>query len=199
MPLPIVITGGPCGGKTTIIAWLARRLRRKGFKVVLIPEAARLAISVLGPPRTAREKFELQTLIVRMQLAMEDAAMALARTQTVLIEDRGILDAKAYLPPTQWRVLRRRLGLTEAGLRRRYAAVIHLTSCAVDKPDCYQRDDQRHETVHAARRIDRDIRKSWRGHAVRIEIDNRDKDLRRKREEVLRTVLRLEERLPPSD
>ena len=188
MPLPIVITGGPCGGKTTIIAWLARRLVRLGFKVVVIPEAARLALSVLGPPRTAREKLELQTLIVRMQLAMEDAVTALAPKPAVLLEDRGIPDAQAYLRPAQWRFLRQRLGLTEAGLRRRYAAVIHLTSCAVDKTDCYRRDDQRHETIAAARRIDRAIRKSWSGHAVHFEIDNGDKDLRRKREEVLQAI-----------
>lgn len=36
----IVLTGGPCAGKTTAITTLADKLRENGFVVYIIPEAA---------------------------------------------------------------------------------------------------------------------------------------------------------------
>ena len=38
----ICITGGPCGGKTTGLAYLAEKLREEGYNVLLVPEAATL-------------------------------------------------------------------------------------------------------------------------------------------------------------
>src|SRR5262245_56015587 len=35
----IVLTGGPCGGKTTALAHIAERLQSLGFGVYLVPEA----------------------------------------------------------------------------------------------------------------------------------------------------------------
>jgi hypothetical protein len=150
-----------------------------------------MAISILGPARASAEKLELQALIARFQMAMEDAAVASARRGGVIIEDRGILDAKAYLSAPAWSALRRRLALTEANVLARYAAVIHLTSCAVDKPACYQGDDLRHEGLLAAQKLDRDIWRSWNAHPVQIRIDNLGQGLRQKRERVLQEILRL--------
>ena len=36
----IVLTGGPCAGKTTAITTLADKLRENGFTVYIVPEAA---------------------------------------------------------------------------------------------------------------------------------------------------------------
>lgn len=36
----IVFTGGPCAGKTSAIAYCAELLRDRGFKVLIVPEAA---------------------------------------------------------------------------------------------------------------------------------------------------------------
>lgn len=36
----IVLTGGPCAGKTTAITILSEKLRENGFKVYIVPEAA---------------------------------------------------------------------------------------------------------------------------------------------------------------
>ena len=40
--MKIVLTGGPCGGKTTAITTLADKLRERGFGVFIVPEAASL-------------------------------------------------------------------------------------------------------------------------------------------------------------
>lgn len=38
----ICVTGGPCAGKTTGIAYLAKKLRERGVNVFIVPEAATL-------------------------------------------------------------------------------------------------------------------------------------------------------------
>lgn len=40
----IVLTGGPCGGKTTLLARLSPYLRERGFEVMTCPEAFTLLV-----------------------------------------------------------------------------------------------------------------------------------------------------------
>ena len=41
----IVLTGGPCAGKTTSITTLSDKLREKGYATYIVPEAASLVFS----------------------------------------------------------------------------------------------------------------------------------------------------------
>jgi len=36
----ILLTGGPCAGKTTIMASISQDLQQLGYKVLIVPEAA---------------------------------------------------------------------------------------------------------------------------------------------------------------
>lgn len=38
----ILLTGGPCGGKTTALAAISQDLTQLGYKVIVVPEAATL-------------------------------------------------------------------------------------------------------------------------------------------------------------
>lgn len=44
----IILTGGPCAGKTTAITTLADKLREQGFATYIVPEAASLIFSSGG-------------------------------------------------------------------------------------------------------------------------------------------------------
>ena len=44
----IVLTGGPCAGKTTAITSIADRLRDLGYTVYIVPEAATMIFSSGG-------------------------------------------------------------------------------------------------------------------------------------------------------
>ena len=48
----IVITGGPCAGKTTAMAKLSLRLQNMGFDVFVVPEVATLTITGGAKPGT---------------------------------------------------------------------------------------------------------------------------------------------------
>ena len=47
----IVLTGGPCAGKTTAITTIADKLREQGFAVFTVPEAASMIFGSGGDLR----------------------------------------------------------------------------------------------------------------------------------------------------
>lgn len=41
----IVLTGGPCAGKTTALSYISEKLMDKGFRVFIVPEVATMLIN----------------------------------------------------------------------------------------------------------------------------------------------------------
>lgn len=182
----IVLTGGPCGGKTTALSEVADRLRSLGLQVFTQPEVSTtLSVAGAGFPAAAgaeyREGWESARL--RFQLAMEDCFGQIARASgqpTVLLCDRGAGDASAYHDAESWpRIARAALPEGFAGdagrfMVDRYDLVLHLVSCAIGAPEHYTKDGNsaRRESPEEAVEVDRRIRAAWDTHANRRVIDN---------------------------
>ena len=62
-----VVTGGPCGGKTTALAHVRRYFEEKGIGVVTVPETATELISSGISPRTVGSSFVYQSVQLRLQ------------------------------------------------------------------------------------------------------------------------------------
>lgn len=101
LPVPeslyrVVLTGGPCGGKTTALAKLKERLEEFGFLVVTVPEVATLLFSGGVPlPHDEASGFAFQKHLLRLQRELEDAITALARgtgRRALVVCDRGLMD-----------------------------------------------------------------------------------------------------------
>jgi len=94
----VVLTGGPCGGKTTALAKLSSRLEELGFLVLKVPETATMLFSGGVPlPHDEASAFVLQKHMLRVQREVEDAFLALAREAgrpAVVIFDRGLMDGR---------------------------------------------------------------------------------------------------------
>ena len=112
-PIKVVLTGGPCAGKTT----LAQALSRTGAS--LVAEAALQVIDALRDELGAEEEarwrrahaVEFQRRIARLQVASEQMGVATGATRVVC--DRGLPDGIAYLrhfgvtpPDDLWRLAR---------------------------------------------------------------------------------------------
>jgi CYTH domain-containing protein/predicted ATPase len=176
----IVLTGGPCGGKTTALAKIQERLASLGFGVYLVPEAATMLItggaSFAGA--TPQHVLAIETGLLRLQLSMEDEFRRIAESAgrpAVIICDRGAMDVSAYLPPSTWQALLDENDWTVVGLRdRRYDAVVHLVTAADGAESFYTtaNNTARTETPEQARTIDRKLRESWLGHPHLRIIDN---------------------------
>ncbi|MEL6181525.1 MAG: ATP-binding protein, partial [Myxococcota bacterium] len=105
----IVLTGGPCGGKTTSMAHLSDLLEGLGYRVFLVPEAATLMMtSGATPLGGARQRLLFQSSLIRLQMALEDCFTELARgcgQPAVVLCDRGTMDTSAYLSAELWQTL----------------------------------------------------------------------------------------------
>lgn len=172
----IVLTGGPCGGKTASMTILKEFLEQKGYKVYTIPEVATLASNNgvnLGDPGSENKFFAFANLMMALESTMEAWAKESNR-DCVILSDRGIMDIKAYTPTNLWPQYLASRNWDESDLREgRYDAVFHLVSAAVGAPDFYNHDNPaRWETLTEAVDADRRTQEAWVGHPHLRIIDN---------------------------
>lgn len=179
----IVLTGGPCSGKSSSLAYLTEKLSDHGFMVFIIPETATL-ITSNGIDRRKMDKTRqvvmFEETIFDMQLAFEETykkavAGIFPDRKKVIILDRGIMDIKAFIPHEDFRAMLKRRGLSEVNVRDRYNGVIHLVTAADGAEEYYTGENNaaRIETPEEARSIDQRTRESWLGHPHFKIIDNR--------------------------
>ena len=97
----IVITGGPCAGKTTAMNWIANAFRGRGYDVLFVPETATELITGGVGPWTCRTNSDYQHCHMRFQLdkekVFEQAAKVMKRDKVLIVCDRGALDNKVYM------------------------------------------------------------------------------------------------------
>jgi len=178
----IVLTGGPCSGKSSSLAYLTEKLSDHGFMVFVVPETATL-ITGNGIDRRKMDKpgqiVVFEEAIFDMQMSFEDTyKQAVARIfperRKVILLDRGIMDIRAFLTDEVFNGILKRKGLTRAAIRHRYDGVIHLVTAADGAAEYYtgENNSARLETPEEALRIDVRTQESWVGHPRFKIIDN---------------------------
>lgn len=179
----IVLTGGPCSGKSSSLAYLTEKLSDHGFMVFVVPETATL-ITNNGIDRRRMDKTTqvaaYEETILEMQLAFEETyTKAVKRIfpekRKVIILDRGVMDIKAFVSKDDFRSMLKRKGLSEVRLRDRYLGVVHLVTAA-DGAEAYytsENNTARLESREEAIELDRKTRESWLGHPRLKIIDNK--------------------------
>lgn len=192
----VVLTGGPCSGKTTVISVL-----REAFtdQICLVPEAATLLLSGGFPnpgkhvPWSEAWQAAFEAAVLPVQKSMEDTYTLVAENKgrKLLVCDRGMLDGAAYTPGGLNQFCRE-TGLDLAESLNRYHAVIHLESLAVADPANYGKsgNDQRFEPLDRAQQIEMQTREAWSKHPRRIFIEG-GRGIEKKIIEVMALVRRL--------
>ncbi len=173
--LRIVLTGGPGGGKTTLMNIL-RTEDPYSKRWLLVPEVAPLLFQA---GLNAREK-KFQRAVVRLQIALEDACAEVSTPGQVLVCHRGTLDPLAYwlragwLEPDFFTFTK----TTYSTHFQRYQGVIHLQTAAIGASAYYRRWPEAHrpETPEAAAETDRLCAWAWRNHPHYALIENIDQD-----------------------
>lgn len=167
----IVLTGGPCAGKTTAIQDIEREFSEKGYNVIVVPEAATLLINMGIKPfgNNALSLYDFQKFVIRMQLELEQFAndgVIYSTKDTIVVCDRGLLDDKAYVSECEFKDLLAELGIEEKQLMDRYDKVIHLRTAAYGKEEAYtlSNNSARTESIEEARCKDDLTLNSWLGY-----------------------------------
>lgn len=178
----IVLTGGPCAGKSTALSKLEDYLLEKGYAILIVSESATELIQGGIRPfgQQALYGYDFQGIILNYQLSKEktyeQAAKLLEATgrNVIILYDRGILDNKAYLDISDWNKLLRKHNLYENDLKENYDLVIHMVTAADGKEEAYttENNQARTETVEEAKKLDKITLQAWCGHPNLKVVDN---------------------------
>lgn len=199
MTTKIVLTGGPCAGKTTALVRVIEHFNNLGFKVFCVPEVPTIYSLAGWNYLTPNHKlyFEGERAILTTQIALEDAFSRLAavcQKPVLIVCDRGTLDISAYMAPEEWADITADAGVNAAMLRQRYDAVLHLVSAAdgaeqyyttATNSTRYEQADE--EGLRIARELDKKVIRAWTGHPHLRVINNHD-DFERKMQRVIREI-----------
>lgn len=174
----IVITGGPCAGKSTAMSWMLNAFTQMGYTVLFVPETATELITGGVTPWTCGTNVEYQQCQLRLQLdkekVFEQAAKTMPATKVLIVCDRGTLDNKAYMDSLEFAQVLECLGVNEIELRDNYDAVFHLVTAAKGAEEFYTTANNaaRTETVEEAASLDDKLISAWTGHPHFRVIDN---------------------------
>jgi predicted ATPase len=170
----IALTGGPGGGKTLSLDFLAQELRARGYRVLVCPEIATMiytgGVADVGDLAANQRKRYVATeaFLNTQQKAMREEYRLYAdgfEEPVVIIYDRGELDCAAYLTPAEHRAMLRRHGLKRRELRDAYDAVIHLkTAAGTVYGDLSNNPGRRESSDAEALEADDRTLAVWKGH-----------------------------------
>lgn len=190
----IVLTGGPCAGKTTAIQQIEKEFTEKGYQVLIVPEAATILINSGVKPfgNFALDTIDFQKQVITLQLTLEKIADEAANKNampTIILCDRGILDDKAYVTKKEWHDLLKTFTTKEFDLMNRYDLVLHLRTAALGKEEFYTLDNNsaRTETPEEAREKDKKTLEAWLGHE-KLKIIGNDNSFEEKIKQVIREI-----------
>lgn len=162
--IKIAVTGGPSGGKTTLLETLKKEL---GQQTSIVPEAASLLYRG-GFPRgkTPNARIHTQKAIYYTQKEIE-GLITEDSTAALIVCDRGSLDSIAYWPYSEEDFFKHVNSSRTVELKR-YDWVIHLDTASADYYD--STNPIRTESHDEAVLLNEKIRKAWKGHPQRLVI-----------------------------
>eukprot|EP00658_Telonema_sp_P-2_P024955 TRINITY_DN20041_c0_g1_i1.p1 TRINITY_DN20041_c0_g1~~TRINITY_DN20041_c0_g1_i1.p1 ORF type:complete len:347 (-),score=113.14 TRINITY_DN20041_c0_g1_i1:487-1527(-) len=188
----VVLTGGPCGGKSSALKQLSEVATANGFDLYLIPECATLFFGN-GVKYMPSDAFKLQFTrsILQLQIQLERSFTRIAGATgrpTILVCDRGTIDNKGYCSPEVWdrsvKFVNKKDGtanVSEEYMVGRYDLVVHLVTSADGAEEFYkfgwQTDDNgnkvyRSETPEQARELDAKMIEVWKDHPRHVVVKN---------------------------
>ena len=169
----IVLTGGPCAGKTTTISKIEEHLVKKGYHVLVLNECATETIKSGIRPfgEGAVSVYDFQNEIFNLQLYKEKRYKEIVSkmpedTKCILLADRGSIDNKTYLGQELFDKLLEENGYNEEELLKEYDMVIHMITVASDIKNRYSNSNNtaRFENADEAIDLDRRTSEAWKNH-----------------------------------
>ncbi|MCD7784745.1 MAG: AAA family ATPase [Oscillospiraceae bacterium] len=176
--IKIVITGGPCAGKSTAMSWVQNAFTKLGYTVLFVPETATELITGGVAPWTCGTNAGYQKCQMMLQIEKErifrDAASTMPGDKILIVCDRGTLDNRAYMNDAEFASVLKEIGTNEVELRDNYDAVFHLVTAANGAEAFYTtaNNSARTETPEQAIALDNKLISAWTGHPHFCVIDN---------------------------
>ncbi len=175
----IVITGGPCAGKTTALEQVKDIFERIGYKVLIVSETATELISSGVSTHQLESVTDYQLCQISLQIKKEEVFVNAASKvknadKVIVICDRGVLDSKAYMTEAEFKQILDTLNLNENEICDSYGAVFHLETAAKGAKQFYtlNNNSARTESAEEAIKVDDRLISAWKDHRYFRLIDN---------------------------
>ena len=193
----IVLTGGPCAGKTTAMVKVIEHFSVSAIR--FYHSRGSNHVHPGGHELSHLQQgffFEGRRLLSRLRSTWKTVScMAETLQQPVIIVcDRGTMDISTHLTPDFWHRIISEAGYMDAQLRDRYDAVLHLVSAADGAEQFYttannaQRLEKADEEgLKIARELDKKIVSAWKGHP-HLRVINNHEDFNNKLNRVLKEI-----------
>lgn len=166
----IVLTGGPCAGKTSTIPRIEEHLINKGYHVLILNECATETIKQGIRPfgDNAATVYDFENEILNLQLFKEKRLKDAVNyypddTKVVILYDRGSVDVYAYLGKEKYDRILEENNLKHKDLVNEYDLVIHMITVAADMENRYSNSNNktRFEDSEGAVNVDNNIKEAW--------------------------------------
>ena len=175
----IVLTGGPCAGKSSSLELIELYLKKKGYIVYIVKESATELINSGIKPfgDNAVDMVSFQDIIFQYQIQKEVLVDEVCKKfnddkDIVILYDRGLMDNKAYINQLDFDKLLLKYNLSEEVILNRYDLVIHLESAAKGKWYTKENNKARYEDRERAIEMDDKIFDAWSKHDNLIRVIN---------------------------
>lgn len=194
----IVLTGGPCAGKTTALARLSDYFERRGWRVITLPETATELILAGISPAIFPDIESFEAAIIREQVNHENdlinyvLAHMTDADKILIILDRGILDTLAYMGKAQGEEVIGGIPMA-AELAASYDGVIHLVTAADGAEEFYTLENnaaRQESSLEDARAADQRTLEAWLGYD-HLRIVPNGQNFEEKMRQVIREVAHL--------
>lgn len=174
----IVLTGGPCAGKTSALKKIKETFE-KDYKVLIINETATELINSGISPVNLFSVYDFQYYILKNQIykekLIEDAVKKMPNDiKCIIICDRGCMDNKAFLNDGEFEKMLKKIKLNEQEILSKYDLVIHLVTIADGNENMYtnKNNNARFHDKKEALILDKKIIDAWKNHKNLKIIDN---------------------------
>lgn len=177
----IVITGGPCAGKTTAMDWIRRDVSKLGYRVLVVPETATELITGGVCPWTCGTNYEYQTIQMHMQREKENAFLKAAKSmesqadKILIVCDRGMFDNMVYMTKKEfYSILEGIMREDPEEALARYDRCFHLVTAAIGT-DAFATEENnaaRYENAEVSAWMDEKFISSWSTHPMHFKVNS---------------------------
>lgn len=190
----IVLTGGPCAGKSSSLELIKNYLRDLGYLVLIVNESPteliKSGIKPFGDNKIGMVEF--QDIVLKYQLFKEKLVIETAKKyyddkEIVIIYDRGIIDYKAYIGKEAYYDLLDKYNLVETDIFNDYDMIIYLETAAKCKSYTTDNNNARSENVSEAIKLDDKTFDAWESHE-KIYIIKSNEDFLAKQNEIIGVI-----------
>ena len=185
----MVVTGGPCAGKTSAMQWIMRDIPKLGYRVLIVPETATEFISGGVAPWTCGTNYDYQVVQMHLQREKERCFLQAAKTmesqadKILIVCDRGMYDNMVYMTKDEFYSILERMGTNEEEVLGNYDEVFHLVTAAIGT-DAFATDlnnTARYEGQEQSIIMDQKFIQSWAPHPKHYKVlSDQDFDLKMK-------------------